>query len=74
MCARKAGASVNGISRKQQRVRACCGRADVNGRAREHAFLRLDRAPEHQRSRRVLVWPCIEGVRADRRFSSLSRR
>ena len=33
VCARKAGASVNGISRKQQRLRACSGRAGVNGRA-----------------------------------------
>jgi len=32
-CARKAGASVNGISRKQQRLRACSGHAGVNGRA-----------------------------------------
>jgi hypothetical protein len=39
VCARKAGASVNGISRKQQRLRACSGRAGVNGRARKHAFV-----------------------------------
>jgi hypothetical protein len=30
--ARKAGASVNGISRKQKRLRECSGRAGVNGR------------------------------------------
>ena len=51
VCARKAGASVNGISRKQQRLRAYSGRAGVNGRARKHAFARLDRAPKHQRAR-----------------------
>jgi hypothetical protein len=39
-CARELGASVNGISRKQQLVRACSGRAGVNGRARKHAFVR----------------------------------
>jgi hypothetical protein len=50
VCARKAGASVNGISRKQQRLRACSGRAGVNGRARKHAFVRLDRAPKYQRA------------------------
>jgi hypothetical protein len=49
VCARKAGASVNGISRKQQRARACSGCAGVNGRARKHSFVRLDRAPKHQR-------------------------
>jgi hypothetical protein len=51
VCARKVGASANGISRKQQRLRACSGRAGVNGRARKHAFVRLDRAPNHQRTR-----------------------
>jgi hypothetical protein len=52
VCAREAGASVNGISRKQQRVRAwCSGRAGVNGRARKHSFVRLDRAHKHQRAR-----------------------
>jgi hypothetical protein len=51
VCARNAGASLNGISRKQQRLRACSGRAGVNGRARKHDFVRLDRAPKHQRAR-----------------------
>jgi hypothetical protein len=50
-CAREVGASVNGISRKQQRVRACSGRAGVNGRACKYAGVRLDRAPKHQRAR-----------------------
>jgi hypothetical protein len=38
VCARKAGASVNGISRKQQRLGAFSGRAGVKGRARKHDF------------------------------------
>jgi hypothetical protein len=50
VCARKACAIVDGISRKQQQLRACCGRVCVNGRARKHAFVRLDLAPEHQRA------------------------
>jgi hypothetical protein len=45
--------SVIGISRKQQRVRACSGRADVNGRARKHAGVRVYRAPG---TRRVGGW------------------
>ena len=52
VCARKAGASLNGISRKQQQwMRACSDRAGMNGRARKHSFVRLDRAPKHQRAR-----------------------
>ena len=43
VCARKAGASVNGISRKQQRVRACSGRAGVYGRARKQEGVRAYR-------------------------------
>jgi hypothetical protein len=42
VCARKAGAHVNGISRKQQRVCACSGRAVVNGRARKQEGVRAD--------------------------------
>jgi hypothetical protein len=44
-------ASVNDISRKQQRVRACSGRAGVNGRARKNAGVRVYRARKHQRAR-----------------------
>jgi len=51
VCARKAGESVNGVSRKQQRLRACSGRAGVNGRARKRAFVGLDRAPKHHWAR-----------------------
>jgi hypothetical protein len=38
VCARKAGARVNWILRKQQRLRVCSGRASVNGLARKHAL------------------------------------
>jgi hypothetical protein len=37
--------------RKQQRVRACSERAGLNGRARKHACVLLDRALKHQRAR-----------------------
>jgi hypothetical protein len=74
VCARKAGVSVNGISRKQKRVRACSGRAGVNGRARKHAFVRLDRAPKHQRARaRVGGWRGRECVRAGRQQQRVFR-
>ena len=49
VCARNAGSRVNWIFCKQQRLRACSGRAGVNGH--EHAFVRLDRAPRQQRAR-----------------------
>ena len=53
MWARKAGASVNGMSRKQQHLCACSSRAGVNGRARKHTGLLVYLAPG---ARRVGGW------------------